>query len=106
MNIIKVAIASVLMLVSICSMAGESTDSGLIGKLYFNQNSGIIYVEKKTGTWTESGCHTAIVTNANEGLNGFMSMALAAKLAEKEVYFFGNCDTNNNLFDAHTIYIN
>lgn len=93
-----------LMTISLSAFSGEYTKVALIGELSFNNNAEIIYLYPESGTWTSSGC-VLVTVPKSDGQNGFISIALAAKLAGKEVKFFGNCDAVSKQFTAHSIYI-
>jgi hypothetical protein len=104
-NTMKKIILICLLFMSQNAFAGEYSNTAKIGEIRFNNNAKIIYLKPVSGAWTNTGCMAITVPSSMSGQDGFISIALAAKLAGKEINFFGDCDTVSKNFTAHSIIV-
>lgn len=101
----KVSLLS-LILVSSFSYA-EETITQTIGAINFNAEINVAFFRGNL-KWGAPNCPNATYIQINSSLAGrkeLISIALAAKMANKPVRFWGTCNENTDYFDAMYIVV-
>lgn len=92
----------------ILSIAGTQTAQRTIEGVHVKQG-GYFYFTSNEGNWSSSGCENAkyVLINGNDSVveKEILSVALSAKLANKKVYFLGECHTDPNYYTAHSLWL-
>ena len=80
-----------------------------ISKIKISGIDGYYYFLNSDNSWGAANCKDAtyvyIVPSAVLDKEAMLSVALSAKMAGKEVWFDGTCDSNNEYFRATTIWV-
>jgi len=102
----KVMLMTILMGCGAETLAADSTNQAgqVITNIRFDGAGKNLYFETE-GKWDANGCDATYiwVKPTVLGQQEILSIALAAKMANKKVRFAGECDENNNYFKAHYI---
>lgn len=92
----RIMSAALMMTLSTVACAEEWTGTKQISNLTFDARADhTIYFETTSGHWSAAGCPNAqyVMVRNSTGLKEILSMGLGAKLAERNVRFYGNCQS-------------
>jgi len=101
----KIILAITLIFTSVVAIADNTNQAGAeITTVRYNAEASTAYFQTN-GTWDAGECNPTyvVVRSTLAGKKELLSVALAAKMANKKVWFYGVCEESNNYFRAHYI---
>jgi hypothetical protein len=87
--------------------AEDVTNTQSIQRIQYNGNTQALYFVGES-KWSSANCPNATYVQVKSDITGWkeiMSIGLAAKMGGTEVSFWGECDTNNDYFNAFYVVI-
>lgn len=86
--------------------AQEATNSQKVQRVQYNGGGDTLFFIGES-KWSAPGCPNATYVQIKgsevPGINGIMSIGLSAKMAQRNVSFWGSCDTDTDYFNAFYI---
>ncbi len=90
-------------------VAPHTTGKGKISQIKVDGGDGIYYFSAAAGTWGTPECKNAnyayLVPTEISDMQAMLSVALSAKMANKAVWFEGECQSDGGYFKIKNIWV-